>query len=65
MPKMKTKKAIAKRFKQSSSRHKKKVTHRVCGQNHFNARATGKQTRHKRLPRSSPKTISKLVSQNN
>ena len=65
MPKLKTRKLIAKRFKQSKSRKSKKITHRACGQDHFNARATGKQTRHKRLRRTAPKKISKLVRQHN
>lgn len=45
MPKMKTRKAVAKRFKVSA---KKKVSKRAAGQNHFNARATSDQTRSKR-----------------
>lgn len=45
MPKIKTRKAVAKRFKIST---KKKITKRAAGQNHFNARATSDQTRSKR-----------------
>jgi len=43
--KLKTTKAIAKRFKITKN---KKVLKRREGQGHFNARATGKQTRRKR-----------------
>jgi len=46
MPKLKTRKAVAKRFKFTS---KKKVLRRKAGQNHFNARQTPKQKRNKRL----------------
>ncbi|TSC55555.1 MAG: Uncharacterized protein G01um101418_877 [Parcubacteria group bacterium Gr01-1014_18] len=46
MAKMKTHKATAKRFKLSA---KKKLIHKICGQNHFNAREPGKVTRAKRL----------------
>ncbi len=43
--KLKTNKAIAKRFKVTKG---KKVLKRREGQDHFNARATGNQTRRKR-----------------
>jgi len=49
MPKIKTNKAVAKRFKVTK---KKKVVKRGCGQDHFNARESGKQKRNKRLDRS-------------
>ena len=45
MPKLKTIKAIAKRFKVTK---KGKVIKRVAGQGHFNARETGKENRNKR-----------------
>lgn len=45
MPKLKTRKAVAKRFKITA---KKKVLRRDIGQGHFNARETGKTTRSKR-----------------
>jgi large subunit ribosomal protein L35 len=45
MPKLKTRKAVAKRFKISA---KKKVVGRTAGQGHFNAREDGKTTRSKR-----------------
>lgn len=44
MAKQKTKKAASKRFQFSSTG---KVSRRAIGQAHFNARATGNQTRHK------------------
>ncbi len=49
MPKIKTNKAVAKRFKVTK---KKKVVKRGCGQDHFNARESGNQKRSKRLDRS-------------
>ena len=45
MPKLKTKKAIAKRFKVTKNG---KIIKRVAGQGHFNARETGKVNRNKR-----------------
>jgi len=48
MPKVKTRQAMAKRFKVTK---KKKVIKRGTGQDHFNARETGKQKRGKRLDR--------------
>lgn len=46
MPKkMKTRKAIAKRFRVTKNG---KIIKKVCGQDHFNARETGKTRRHKR-----------------
>jgi large subunit ribosomal protein L35 len=45
MPKLKTRKSVAKRFKITA---KKKVVRRDVGQGHFNARETGKTTRSKR-----------------
>lgn len=44
MAKQKTKKSASKRFQFSSTG---KVRRRAIGQAHFNARATGNQTRHK------------------
>lgn len=54
----KTNKSIAKRFKVTK---KKKVLHRVCGQDHFNARESGKTTKNKRGKRSLSKGFSKTV----
>jgi len=45
MPKLKTVKAIAKRFKVTKNG---KIIKRVAGQSHFNARETGKENRNKR-----------------
>ncbi|MEA2007321.1 MAG: 50S ribosomal protein L35 [Patescibacteria group bacterium] len=45
MPKIKTRKAVAKRFKVTS---KKKVLRRRSNQNHFNARQTSDKKREKR-----------------
>lgn len=45
MPKMKTDKAIAKRFKLKKSG---KIIKRTDGQDHFNARESGKTKRNKR-----------------
>ena len=45
MPKLKTRKAAAKRVKITA---KKKVLGRTAGQGHFNAREAGKTTRGKR-----------------
>jgi len=47
MPKLKTKKVISKRIK----RAKHKLITRTCGQDHFNARETGKVGRNKRRNR--------------
>ncbi len=45
MPKLKTRKAVAKRFKITA---KKKVLHRMSGQNHFNSKEPSKITLKKR-----------------
>jgi len=45
MPKLKTRKAIAKKFKITKN---KKVLRRKTGQNHFNSKDPGKVTREKR-----------------
>jgi len=45
MPKIKTKKAVSKRFKITKT---KKVMKRTAGQDHFNARESGKVKRNKR-----------------
>lgn len=46
MPKQKTKKAVAKKFKVTGSG---KLKRRATGQNHYNSRDTGRSTRAKRL----------------
>ena len=45
MPKLKTRKTISKRVKLTKSG---KIKTRKAGQDHFNARASGKKTRNKR-----------------
>lgn len=45
MPKLKTHKAISKRFKLTGN---KKILKRKAGQDHFNSRESGKTTRNKR-----------------
>jgi large subunit ribosomal protein L35 len=45
MPKIKTRKAVSKRFKITKN---KKVMKRTAGQDHFNARESGKVKRNKR-----------------
>lgn len=45
MPKLKTRKAVAKRFKITKT---KKIRKRKCGQDHFNARESSKTTMKKR-----------------
>lgn len=57
MPKIKVRQAVAKRFKITK---KKKVVKRSTGQDHFNARESGKQKRSKRLD----KFISKADAKN-
>lgn len=46
MPKLKTKKSVAKKFKLTGSG---KVQRRATGQNHYNTRDTGSMVRAKRL----------------
>lgn len=45
MPKLKTRKAVVKKFKVTK---KNKVLRRKTGQNHFNAKETGKKGRQKK-----------------
>jgi len=49
MPKVKSRQSMSKRFKITK---KKKVIKRSTGQNHFNARETGRQKQSKRSDRS-------------
>jgi len=60
MPKLKTHKATAKRFVIKRSKKGVKIMKRAEGQDHFNARETGKIKRNKR----SDKTITKTRLQN-
>ncbi|MFH1286408.1 MAG: 50S ribosomal protein L35 [Candidatus Magasanikbacteria bacterium] len=48
MPKIKTHKATAKRFRVKKSRSGTKILKRTDGQDHFNARQSGKKKRNKR-----------------
>jgi len=57
MPKLKTQKAVAKRFKISKN---KKLQKKTAGQDHFNSRESGKVTRSKRRT----KTMSKSLERN-
>lgn len=58
MPKQKTRKALVKKIKVSKSG---KVTRRASGQNHFNSKDTGKETRAKRKDKRLFKTDEKNV----
>lgn len=60
MPKIKTHKATVKRFKVTG---KNKLTQRKSGQNHFNARNTGNETRSKRRDISTTTTLDKTIKQ--
>jgi len=65
MPKIKTHKAAVKRFIKT---RKNKLLRRKSGQDHFNARATGKNLRNKRRDISTDKTdidnLKKLIPYN-
>ena len=58
MSKLKTKKAISERFKITK---KGKVLKRKAGQDHFNARESGKTTRKKRRDVEMSKTLHKSI----
>lgn len=58
MTKIKTHKATAKRFKITKS---KKVVAKKAGQDHFNARETGKTKRNKRRDINVSKTLDKTI----
>ncbi len=58
MPKIKTHKATAKRFKQTKTG---KVLKRKAGQDHFNSRESGKTTRQKRRDVLVSKTQVKII----
>ncbi|OGH61843.1 MAG: hypothetical protein A2848_00430 [Candidatus Magasanikbacteria bacterium RIFCSPHIGHO2_01_FULL_50_8] len=58
MGKLKTKKSVAKRFRVTRN---KKVIHRAAGQDHFNARESGKTTRNKRTDKNLSITHAKLI----
>jgi len=56
----KTRKSIKKRFKITKG---KKLLHQRCGQDHFNARESGKITRNKRRLKKVPKSLAKTIKQ--
>ena len=56
--KQKTKKSVAKKVKISKNG---KVLRRATGQNHYNSRATGNETRSKRLDTPASKTDAKNI----
>lgn len=58
MPKIKTHRATAKRYKHTATGKLKKVK---AGQNHFNSRESGNTTRMKRLDITADKTLSKTI----
>jgi len=58
MPKIKTHKATAKRFRKTGT---KKVIQRKSGQNHFNSRESGNITRQKRRDISTTDTLLKTI----
>lgn len=58
---MKTNQAIAKRFKIKGKGKKKKLIKRTDGQDHFNARESGKTKRAKRSDKTMTKTLSKTI----
>jgi large subunit ribosomal protein L35 len=58
MPKLKTHKATAKRFKITKT---DKVMQRKAGQDHFNARESGKTKRNKRRDITTDKTLKKTI----
>ncbi|MBL7053844.1 50S ribosomal protein L35 [Patescibacteria group bacterium] len=57
---MKTRKTIAKRIKKTKSG---KLLHKTCGQNHFNAKESGKIKRNKRNKKTLSKSLRKTISQ--
>ncbi|MDO8668929.1 MAG: 50S ribosomal protein L35 [Candidatus Buchananbacteria bacterium] len=65
MPKMKTRQAVAKRFKITKNG---KVIKRTGGQDHFNARETGRVKRNKRrdtqIAKADQKNIKKMMPYN-
>jgi len=58
MPKLKTHKATAKRFRTTK---RKKLLHRTSGQSHFNSRERGKTATMKRKDRSAAKSDVRAV----
>lgn len=58
MPKIKSHRATAKRFKKTANN---KLVQRKAGQDHFNARESGKTSRLKRRDISTTKTLEKTI----
>ncbi len=61
MPKLKTHKATAKRLKVKKSKKGTKIIKRTGGQDHFNARESGKTKRNKRSDKTMSKTMNKTI----
>lgn len=59
--KLKTHKATAKRIKVTKGKKKKKYLTKIAGQDHFNARESGKVTRNKRRKKSVSKADEKNI----
>jgi len=59
--KLKTQKAMAKRFKIKRSKKGLKILKRANGQDHFNARERSNTTRNKRRDRSMSLTVKKTI----
>ena len=60
MPKIKTHRATAKRFKKTATN---KLMQRKAGQDHFNARESGKTSRQKRRDINTTLTLEKTIKQ--
>jgi len=58
MPKIKSHRATAKRFKKTANN---KLVQRKAGQDHFNSRESGKTTRSKRRDITTTKTLEKTI----
>lgn len=61
MPKLKTHKATAKRFKKTKTG---KIIKRTSGQNHFNARESGKIGRNKKSDQVMSSTLNYIMTKN-
>lgn len=61
MPKIKTRKATAKRFRIKKSKDGVKILKRTDGQDHFNARESGKTKRNKRSDTTQSNTLRKTI----
>lgn len=61
MPKIKTHKATAKRLRVKKSKKGTKILKRTDGQDHFNARQSGKKKRNKRSDNTLAKAMQKTI----